>query len=539
MKRIRLLLLLTLLAAAGTWAQTTHSVKMKSGTKDAENWTIATGSGESLRSVKGDATEGLTGLAKGDEVRLKYTGKRHVKSITAVLENLTIDLSDIPASALVTEGSTTKLIVPDGTTLTGTLDGQTQPYKIVIPDGATVTLYNATVNGWHDGKSSPSQSAVAWAGITCEGDATIILADETTNTVRGFYETYPSIYIAEGKTLTIKGESEGTGSLTASPFDGGGTSKSFGAGIGGGDHISCGNIIIEGGVISAKGSQFSAGIGVGRGAQNDHCRCGNITITGGTVKATGYWAGAGIGSGFSYSDCGDILISGGTVEATGGKDAAGIGSGYSFSSCGTITITTDVSKVTATRVGSANNIGYGVVSFCGAVTIGCELDSDGKPKSGTGTVYYNGSDYQNGGDDYLWQATLTLVNLGKLTGNYEAPDGTTLFGTLDGANILNYKWAGLTCTGTATIILKDGTTNVMKGFYNGYPSIFVPSGSKLTSRADPMAMAHSRPAATTLAATSEEEIILSVAKSKSRAASSRLMAVAVVPVSVAAWVKLG
>ena len=76
MKRIRLLLLLTLLAAAGTWAQTTHSVKMKSGTKDAENWTIATGSGESLRSVKGDATEGLTGLAKGDEVRLKYTGRR-------------------------------------------------------------------------------------------------------------------------------------------------------------------------------------------------------------------------------------------------------------------------------------------------------------------------------------------------------------------------------------------------------------------------------------------------------------------------------
>ena len=47
MRRNRLLLLLLLLltAATGAWAQstTTHKVTMKSGTKDAANWTISDG----------------------------------------------------------------------------------------------------------------------------------------------------------------------------------------------------------------------------------------------------------------------------------------------------------------------------------------------------------------------------------------------------------------------------------------------------------------------------------------------------------------
>jgi hypothetical protein len=334
--------------------------------------------------------------------------------------------------------------------------------------------------------------------------------------------------VAEGKTLIIKGESLGTGKLTAS-------SNGNGCGIGGGFSLSCGNILIEGGVITAQGGNYNAGIGVGHGNNTNHTKCGNITITGGTVKATSFAHGAGIGSGFSYSDCGDILISGGTVEATGGFLAAGIGSGFSYSdcgdilisggtveatggtfaagigsgnstsSCGTITITTDVAKVTATMGnGSDNSIGAGNNSSCGTVTIGCELDSEGKPKSGTGTVYYDDDGYQNGGATYLAQSPLTLVNLGKLTGNYEAPNGTTLFGTLDGTtqkykvsfadgatvtldgvdiegvNDYNCQWAGLNCTGDATIVLNDGSTNTVKGFHESYPGILVHWGGKLT-----------------------------------------------------------
>ena len=64
----------------------------------------------------------------------------------------------------------------NGETLTGTL---TANVMISIADGATVTLDGATING-------EKSSSYHWAGITCLGDATIILTGE--NTVKGFHE---------------------------------------------------------------------------------------------------------------------------------------------------------------------------------------------------------------------------------------------------------------------------------------------------------------------------------------------------------------
>ena len=81
--------------------------------------------------------------------------------------------------------------------------------KISIADGATVTLDGVTING-------ENSLDYKWAGITCEGDATIILKDGSTNTVKGFYEDYPGIHVPSEMTLTIKGETAGTGSLEAS-----------------------------------------------------------------------------------------------------------------------------------------------------------------------------------------------------------------------------------------------------------------------------------------------------------------------------------
>ena len=137
MKQKRLLLLLALLmtAATGAWAQasTTYSVKMKSGTKDAGKWTITSGE----KSTTGDKAEGLTGLSKNDPVTLTYSGRLKVKSVTATHDGWNGDLSNIPASAIASDGHT--VIVPDGTTLTGTLSVSPTPYKIVIADGATVT----------------------------------------------------------------------------------------------------------------------------------------------------------------------------------------------------------------------------------------------------------------------------------------------------------------------------------------------------------------------------------------------------------------
>ena len=232
------------------------------------------------------------------------------------------------------------------------LTGTNTRYKISITVCATVTLANATIEGTND---------YDYAGITCDGDATIILKDGTTNVVRGFYEDYPGIFIPEGQTLTIKGEKLGTGSLNAS-------SNGYGAGIGGSDIRSCGNIVIQGGNITATGGSWAAGIGSGNGTT-----CGNITISGGAVTATGSGEAAGIGSGNGYGSCGDITISGGTVTATGSRHAAGIGSGGDDgASCGNITITGGT--VTATGGENAAGIGSGsdgaeIRPQCGNITI--------------------------------------------------------------------------------------------------------------------------------------------------------------------------
>ena len=535
-KRKRILTLLALLtAAAGAWAQATattsatrtgsdntYKVKMKEGTKDAAKWTIASDG----NSTTGDKTEGLT-VAPTKEVTLTYSGRLKVKSVTATHDGWDGNLSNIPASLIGSDGHT--VIVPDGTTLTGTLNGSTHPYKIVIPDGAEVTLAGVDIDG-------ENNENYKWAGINCEGDATIILADGKTNRVEGFYGNWPGIYVpgdkddpSKNKTLIIKGGSNGSGKLE-------GNRQYDGAFIGGGKEIACGNIIIEGGNIRADGRNESAGIGSGKGSScgditisggtieasgEGHSaaigsghggRCGNILINGGIVTANGGLSSAGIGCAYE-SSCGNITISGGTVKATGDIDGSGIGCSYNCF-CGDITITKDVTLLTVTKgEDSPNSIGLGYhVYNCGTVTIGCELDSEGKPKSGTGTVYYDDDGYQNGGATYLAQSPLTLVNLGKLTGNYEAPNGTTLFGTLkgseqpykvsiadnatvtldgvdiDGVNDANCTWAGLTCAGDAIIILNDGSENTVKGFYKYYPGIFVPKDKTLTIKsrtADP------------------------------------------------------
>lgn len=236
----------------------------------------------------------------------------------------------------------TNFTAQDGQTLTGTLGANV---KISIADGATVILNGVTING-------TNSDDYQWAGISCEGDATIILSG--TNSVTGFHQYHPGIRVLVDKTLTING----TGVLNAS-------SNGRGAGIGGGWTNPCGNIVIEGGTITANGGSYCAGIGGGTNA------CGDITISGGTITAQGGMNGAGIGVGTSCNG-GDITISGGTITAQGGGGGAGIGSGaFNYARCGDITITSGVTKVTATMGEyGTNSIGAGTEGTCGTVTIG-------------------------------------------------------------------------------------------------------------------------------------------------------------------------
>ena len=96
------------------------------------------------------------------------------------------------------------------------------------------------------------------------------------------------------------------------------------------------------------------------------------------------------------------------------------------------------------------------------------------------------------------EITVKVVDLAKLTADYEAKDGETLSGILggnykitiaDGAvvtlknaviygeNNEAYKWAGITATGDATIVLE--ASNIVRGFHENYPGIFVPEGKTL------------------------------------------------------------
>ena len=238
---------------------------------------------------------------------------------------------------------TDDLLLTDGMTIYGTLSGN---YKVSIADGATVTLSNVVIDCTNNSEES-------WAGITCEGDATIILKGE--NTVKGFHKWYPGIYVPVNYTLTIEGytHDDGTveGKLTA--YTGYTPEGTFGsaAGIGAGyqPSLSCGNIVIEGGTIEAQGGYGAAGIGGGSYGGT----CGNITIHGGSISAKSASVGAGIGSGRTEGSanaetCGTITIDGGTVEAYGGSGGSGIGNGFSGNSrCAGVVIKGGITSVYA------------------------------------------------------------------------------------------------------------------------------------------------------------------------------------------------
>ena len=226
-------------------------------------------------------------------------------------------LTDITAKNL--SSITEPYVAQNGETLTGELKSKV---KISIAAGATVIVEGVFIYG-------SEGSNYQWAGLTCVGDATIILrndANGSENTIKGFEKNYPGIQAGPaGTTLTLLGP----GKLTA-------LSSSYGAGIGGGRDLPCGNIEIKGGNILAQGSHHSAGIGAG-----NESSCGNITITGGTIQATGSYYSAGIGGG-NRSSCGNITITDGVTQVTAatsanypGPNSIGAGQG---GSCGTVTI---------------------------------------------------------------------------------------------------------------------------------------------------------------------------------------------------------
>ena len=283
----------------------------------------------------------------------------------------------------------------DGDVLTGTLDGTKTVIKLSVAPDAKVILSGAQILGEDQGIWVNK-----WAGLTCLGNATIILDGE--NTVRSFDRSFPCIQAGpDGSKLIITGD----GKLTT---DG----RSL-AGIGSAENITCGDIEIQGGDLTLK----DCGIGIGSGAYGS---CGNITITGGTITVQGIHR-AGIGN--AGSSCGNITISGGIISTQGGE--VGIGSGL-YGSCGNITI----SGGSITAQGGEVGIGcHGDESSCGNITISVGTITAQGGEVGIGSV----GDESSCGD-------ITITG-GTITAQSDAGSGIGCYGIESFCGDISISWS--------------------------------------------------------------------------------------------------
>ena len=201
----------------------------------------------------------------------------------------------------------------------------------------------------------------------------------------------------------------------------GGTTGNGGAGIGGGNHVDSGLIVINDGDIIAIGGGGGAGIGNSIGSSKNKGDIGNkgpgyyysiIQINGGNIHAEGAGNAAGIGGGM-YNDA-SVTITGGTISATGGyggnyhHGGAGIGGGYE----GHANITILGGSISAIGGGAAAGIGSGgspnsnaargntgrgegYLSKTSVSIYGGSIKAHGGSMGGAGIGGGNGADYVN------------------------------------------------------------------------------------------------------------------------------------------------
>ena len=306
-------------------------------------------------------------------------------------------------------------------------------------------------------------SNVTISGVTVSGNVHLILADGCTLTVNG------SIKVEGSDTLTIYGQSGGSGTLNVNNTDG------HAAGIGGGyttstistslgqtqtvyTGTSSGAITINGGVVTATCSGSGAAIGGGGGGTSTQGGAGTVTINGGTVTATSTGWGAAIGGGGSPAQGGaaTVTINGGmvTAEATASGTsqatkgyAAAIGSGTNASA----NVTIKGGIVSAFAKGLGADIGTGA-TFTGTPPM---WNHGNESASITGGIVFRGDGGKVYGDTKL-AGDLTIESPKTL----EIPSGTAL--TIPAGKTLTLK-SSITNSGS---IYVDGTltgTNYVTG----------------------------------------------------------------------------
>ena len=216
----------------------------------------------------------------------------------------------------------------------------------------TSTSWDSSGNSWYVVDTSVTIST----RVTVTGSVHLILMDDTELTIEG------GIQVEDPNSLTIYGQSEGTGQLTATGSGG------AAAGIGG-----------------------DAGIGGNGGNSRDGGNGGSVTIHGGTVTAIGgsgkNGGGAGIGgggggaesyhTGYKGGSSQSVIIYGGTVNATGGNSGSnttdergGGGAGIGGGGAGGISESNTIDGTVLIYSGTVNAIGGASYNFDGGSGIG-------------------------------------------------------------------------------------------------------------------------------------------------------------------------
>lgn len=327
-------------------------------------------------------------------------------------------------------------------------------------DSATVVTESDTT--WGAGWYVVNDDVTIDQHVTVTGDVHLILKDGYTLTAS------QGINVTDTNSLTIYGQAEGTGKLTAT---------GDGAGIGGiyiyaadPANFTSGTITINGGIVTANGSG-GAGIGGGAGGAG-----GEITINGGTVTATGGTGCAGIGGGRDGAG-GTITINGGHVIANGSQGTqqyfcAGIGGGFQRAG-GSITINGGVVEAHGgwTGIGSGENGSSGTATGECAVTVtGGVVTATGDNSAGIGGTFSTGEDgnaviiadsISDNGNTTSWSGVIFQDTSGQVYGsnvtpteNFEIPEGYIL--TIGNGETLTIP-ADVTLTNNGTITVDGGT----------------------------------------------------------------------------------
>ena len=158
-------------------------------------------------------------------------------------------------------------------------------------------------NGWYVAKGDVTISE----SVTVSGDVNLILADGAHLEVTVASGSKSALNVASGNSLTIYAQANGTGRLDATG------AGSISSGIGGNSSQVCGTITVNGGTIVATG-----GTGIGSGYNIGSVAGGAVIINGGRVTATSASEfSAGIGSVKSADNQGTLTVGANVVVKAG------------------------------------------------------------------------------------------------------------------------------------------------------------------------------------------------------------------------------